>query len=124
MVTGSPQRIYAGWNFTLDCIIILSMDVNEVLGSLETLVKWSGPVFEMMTSEVKQLSGSLMYSTSILINSANHSHAGNYTCAAQIRAVNSLYLTTSLPKRSESVEIIISMLIALSLIFFWDIVLS
>ncbi len=86
------------------------MDVKEVLGSLEILVKWSGPVFEMTASEVKQSdNASLMYSTSISINSTNPSHAGNYTCAAQVRAVNSSYLIPSSPQ-SGSVEITISML--------------
>jgi hypothetical protein len=85
------------------------MDVNEVLGSLEIVVKWSGPAIGMMSSEVIQSdSDSLMYSTSISINSANHSHAGNYTCAAQVRAINSPYLITSSPKFG-SVEITISM---------------
>ena len=112
-VSHISEKIYVGSTFSLDCNITLSMDVKEVLESLEISVKWIGPE---MASEVKQLdTDSLMYSTSISINSADHSHDGTYTCAAQVRAVNSSYLVTS-STASASIEIIISMLIALSVI--------
>ena len=120
-VSRSPEMIYAGSNFTLKCNITLSMNVEEVLGSLEIYVKWSGLGIGMIGSEVKK-PASLMCSTSILINSANHSHDGNYTCDAKVRAINSPYLVTS-SKTSKSVEITISMLIALPLILLYDIVL-
>ena len=115
-VSRLSEKIYAGSTFSLDCNITLSMDVKEVLESLEISVKWIGPEIEMMASEVKQSdTDSLMYSTSTLIDSTDHSHDGNYTCAAQVRAANSSYLITS-STASASVEITISMLIALSLI--------
>ena len=119
MVTGSPQVIYAGSSFTLHCNIILSMDVKEVLRSLEILVNWTGPGpldIGMMASEVQQSDEySLMYSTSIPFNSADHSHDGNYTCAVQVAVINTPYLITS-SIESESIEITISMLIVLSFI--------
>lgn len=116
IVSHMSEKIYAGSTFSLKCNIILSMDVMEVLESLEISVKWIGPEIEMMASEVKQSDTDLlMYSTSISINSADHSHDGNYTCAVQVRAVNSSYLVTS-STASASVEVTISMLIALSLI--------
>ena len=117
-VSRLSEMIYAGSTFTLECNITLSMDVKEVLESLEISVKWIGPEIEMMASEVKQShNDSLMYSTLISINSANHSHDGNYTCDAQVRATNSPYLITlNSSTASESVEITISMLIVLSLI--------
>ena len=121
-VSRSPEMIYAGSNFTLECNITLSMNVEEVIiGSLELSVKWIHSGIEMIGSEVKK-SASLMSSTSISINSANHSHDGTYTCDAQVRAINSSYLVAS-SKTSEPVEITISMLIALPLILLYDIVL-
>ena len=115
-VSRLSEKIYAGSTFSLDCNITLSMNVKEVLESLEISVKWIDPEIEMMASEVKQSdTDSLMYSTSISINSTDHSHDGNYICAAQVKAANSSYLVTS-STASASVEITISMLIALSLI--------
>ena len=119
MVASSPQEIYAESSFTIHCNITLSMDVKEVLGSLEIFVNWTGPgplYIGMMASKVQQSDEySLMYSTSISINSVDHSHDGNYTCAAQVAVVNSSYLITS-STEAESVEITISMLIVLSFV--------
>jgi hypothetical protein len=108
-VSPSSEKIYAGSSFTLECNIGLSMNVNEVLRSLEIFVNWRGPAIGMMSSEViRSDNDSLMYSASISINSANHSLAGSYTCDVQVRAINSPYLITSSPKFG-SVEITISM---------------
>lgn len=116
-VTRTPQMIYAGSNFTLHCNIQLdaSTDDMELSEPLEVFVNWTGPEIGMMAPEVKLLvNNSSMYRTSISISSADDSHGGNYTCAAQVRAVNSPYLITS--SESESVEITISMFTLLSLI--------
>ena len=121
-VSRLSEMIYAGSTFSLECNIILSMNVMEVLGLLELFVNWSGPAITgMMALESKQLvTDSLMYSTSISINSVDHSHDGNYTCTAQVGAINSPNFTITSSKTSKSIEITISMLTTLSLILLYN----
>lgn len=105
LLMSSPQMIFAGSNFTLHCNITLSMDVSEVLGSLKISVNWTGPDYEMI-QEAQQLGeNSLQYNASILVSSDLD---GNYTCAVQVKVIDSLYLITSSPKL-DSTEITISM---------------
>ena len=107
-VMSLQPMIYAGLGFTLYCSIILNMEV-KALSSIEVSLNWTGPVDIRMTDsdiDIQQLNDSLQYNTSV--SSANSSHAGNYTCAVQLRVISSPYLYTSLPK-SASTEIKISM---------------
>ena len=80
------------------------MDVKDIQESVKISVIWSRTDSAdngMMILEEQQLDtseNSLSYSTSIFINSVNSTHAGTYTCSAQVSVNNLSYLVTSLPE--------------------------
>ena len=106
VLMSSPQMIFAGSNFTLHCSITLSIDVSEVLGSLRISVNWTGPADHgRMIQQLDADGNSLHYNTSILVGS---SLGGTYTCAVQVKVIDSSYLISSSPL-SGSTEVNISM---------------
>ena len=97
MIMSSPQKIYNGSNFTLDCIITLNMSIIAVLQSLKVSVNLTGPAnYKTMMPEI-QISeeNSLQKTVSDTINLADSLRTGTYTCAAKVVAINSSYLVTS-----------------------------
>ena len=101
--------IYAGSNFTLRCVIILSTEVDTV-EPIEVSVNWTGPLnFGIVASDVQQSSENILqYTSELLLYSVRSGHAGSYTCEAQVAVINSAFFIPSSP-RSNTTEINISM---------------
>ena len=98
-----PDVIFAGSNFTLECTITLDM-VIETVGPVDVSVQWTGPL-ESGSPAVQEIhEDSFHYSSELQFGSVSSSHSGNYTCQANVIAINSSHL---IPTSLASVSVII-----------------
>ena len=105
-VTISPDVIFAGSNFTLECIITVDMENKTIPGPIDVYVQWTGPL-ELGSPAVQQAnSDGFHYSSRLQFGSTSYNHSGNYTCQAKV-SINSSYLASS-SLSSDSVTIDIS----------------